>query len=111
MEILQYDDFRTEKITALINARSTFEIVGVSGNMGSTIRILETTIESAGLKCRVYTQGRIAAAGATFLGGATGFAGMFATLGIAAHNLATYNPDYEIVKHVVDGSISVRYKK
>ncbi|MGQ4689311.1 hypothetical protein ACUIHB_01865 [Aeromonas veronii] len=52
MEILQYDDFRTEKITALINARSTFEIVGVSGNMGSTVRILETTIESAGLKCR-----------------------------------------------------------
>ena len=29
MEILQYDDFRTEKIAALINTRSTFEI-GVS---------------------------------------------------------------------------------
>ncbi len=40
MEILQYNNFRTEKIAALINTLSTFEIVGVSGNMGSTVRIL-----------------------------------------------------------------------
>ncbi|MGY3932861.1 Uncharacterised protein [Aeromonas encheleia] len=111
MEILQYDEFRTDKLATLIDTRSSFELVGVSGKMGSTVRILEKTIESAGLKCRIYTRGRIAATGATFVGGATGVAGLFSAIGIAAHNLATYNPDYEIVKHMVDNSISVLYKK
>ncbi|UNP87533.1 hypothetical protein MNZ22_11880 [Aeromonas encheleia] len=111
MEILQYDEFRTEKLVDLISSRSSFEVVGISEKMGSTVRVLEATIESAGLKCRVYTRGRIAAAGATFIGGATGVAGLVYAATIAAHNLATYNPDYEIVKHVVDNSISVLYKK
>ncbi|MGL6355841.1 hypothetical protein ACSZMT_19440, partial [Aeromonas veronii] len=62
-------------------------------------------------KVRSRPGGRIAAAGATFIGGATGVAGLAYAVGIATHNLVTYNPDYEIVKHVVDKSISVLYKK
>jgi hypothetical protein len=84
MEKLNYDDLNTDKLNA---------------------------IEPAGLKCRVYTKGRIAAAGASLLGGITGAAGIASAISIAAHNLATYNPDYEIVKHLVDNTLSVFYKK
>ncbi|MEG0006527.1 MULTISPECIES: hypothetical protein [Aeromonas] len=111
MEIVQYNEFRTDRISELIHSRRSFEITDVSGNIGSTVRILEKSIESAGMRCRIYTRGRLTAAGATFIGGAAGVAGLAYAVGIAAHNLVTYNPDYEIVKHIVDKSISVLYKK
>jgi hypothetical protein len=111
MEKLNYDDLGTDKLAALIRSRSSFEVIGLSGRMSSAIQKIENVIEPAGLKCRVYTKGRIAAAGASLLGGITGAAGIASAISIAAHNLATYNPDYEIVKHVVDNSLSVLYKK
>lgn len=111
MEIVQYNEFRTDRISELIHSRRYFEITDVSGNIGSTVRILEKSIESAGMRYRVYTRGRLTAAGTTFIGGAAGVAGLAYAVGIAAHNLVTYNPDYEIVKHIVDKSISVLYKK
>lgn len=111
MEKLSYDDLSTDKLASLIRSRRSFEVVGLSGRMSSAISKIENTIEPAGLKCRVYTKGRIAAAGASLFGGITGVAGVASAISIAAHNLATYNPDYEIVKHVVDNTLSVLYKK
>lgn len=111
MEKLNYDDLNTDKLNALIRSRSSFEVIGLSGRMSSAIQKIENAIEPAGLKCRVYTKGRIAAAGASIFGGITGVAGVASAISIAAHNLATYNPDYEIVKHLVDNSLSVLYKK
>ncbi|MFM5532908.1 hypothetical protein ACET64_04230 [Aeromonas veronii] len=111
MERLTYEDLGTDKLATLIRARKSFEVVGLSGRMSAAVTKLENTIEPAGLTCRVYTKGRIAAAGASIFGGITGLAGIASAVTIAAHNLATYNPDYEIVKHLVDNSLSVLYKK
>ncbi|MFM5009496.1 hypothetical protein [Aeromonas veronii] len=63
MERLTYEDLGTDKLASLIRARKSFEVVGLSGRMSAAVTKLENSIEPAGLKCRVYTKGRIAAAG------------------------------------------------
>jgi hypothetical protein len=109
-EALQFKDLKTN-IDRLIASRDSFVVIGLGGNMGNAIEIIENTIERKGLSCRVYTSKRIAAAGGTLFGGITGLAGLASVVGIAAHNLATYNPDYEIEKHIVDNRLTIEYKK
>lgn len=110
MTTIQYEDIRSEKTINLIKSKSSFEIVGLSGRMDSAVSTIENLIESEGLKCRVYTYGRVAAAGGSFFGGVTGLIGLASAVGIAAHNLATFNPDYEIAKHLVDNKLSINFK-
>lgn len=100
-----------EKVRENVGRRISFRIDGVSGSMGEAISILEKEIESQGLSCRIYTAGRIAATGATLFGGLTTLVGVVSAVGIAAHNLVTLNPDYEVKKHKIDGAISVNYEK
>lgn len=59
------------------------------------------------MKCRVYSENRAAVAGAAVFTG-VGLAGIAA---IAAHNLATYDPDYEIGKNKLSNTVSVSCKK
>ena len=72
---------------------------------------LENTIESENLSCGIYTYGRAASVGATLIGGVARVAGLVSAIGISAHNIATFNPDYEIAKHLVDNKLTVSYKK
>lgn len=111
MEIVKYEEIGSERTSRLINEKQSFEIVGLSGRMGSAVSQIENLLEPKGLSCRVYTYGRIAAAGGSFFGGVTGAIGIASAIGIAAHNLATYNPDYEISKHLVDNKLTITYKK
>ena len=70
--------------------------------------LIEGEIENLNLSCRIYTEYRTAAlAGEVFLGGV----GLIAAAAIAAHNLATFNPDYEIGKNKINSTVSVIYKK
>lgn len=71
------------------------------------MKTIEKLIESQGLTCRVYTAGRIAALG---VGAITIVGGVAAGLTIAAHNIATYNPDYEIAKFY-PAMLAITYKK
>lgn len=111
MEKIRYDDLSAEKLDSLIRNKRSFEVTGLSGRMSSAVTKVENAIEYDELSCRVYTVGRIATAGASIFGGITGLAGIASAVTIAAHNLVTYNPDYEIAKHMVDNYISVIYKK
>jgi hypothetical protein len=111
MKKLKYEEFEAGQTVALIENKESFEVLGLTGKMISTVKSIENQIETAGLKCRIYTYGRIAAAGGSVFGGITGVAGLASAAGIAAHNLLTYNPDYEISKHHVDNKIIVTYKK
>ncbi|MEZ9187687.1 hypothetical protein AB4158_26660 [Vibrio splendidus] len=111
MEKLQYEDLASGKVKKLIDAKVSFEILGLSGRMGSAVTTLEQLIESSGLSCRIYTYGRVAAAGGSLFGGVTGVLGVASAIGMAAHNIATYDPDYEIAKHKIDNKLSVNYKK
>jgi len=91
----------------LLNTKSSFVVTGVGGNILEATRMIENAIESRGMSCRVYTRNRSIAATASIWTplGALSF------IGIAAHNLATYNPDYEIGKAIIDHKIYVEYKK
>lgn len=111
MITVRYEDIDSLETKNLIKSKKSFEIIGLSGRMGSAVIQIENIIVMQSLSCRVYTSGRIASAGATLVGGVTGLAGLVSAIGMAAHNIATYNPDYEIAKHLVDNKLSVKYKK
>jgi hypothetical protein len=110
MEPVTYENIKSETTLNRVRNHESFEIVGLSGRMDSAVSTIENIIESQGLKCRVYIYGRVAAAGGSFLGGITGLLGIASAIGMAAHNLATLNPDYEIAKHIVDNKLSITYK-
>jgi hypothetical protein len=63
------------------------------------------------MTCRIYASGRLAGAAATVVGGPLGLLGLATAIGVAAHNIVTYDPDYEIAKHVIDNKLVVTYKK
>lgn len=94
----------------LIRKRKSFSLK--TSNFNRTVRDIERMIENEGLRCRIYTENRSAALGAAVIPtGITQAAGLFSAIGIAAHNLVTFNPDYEIGKNIVDSQVNVTYKK
>lgn len=95
------------QLSNLIAQKCSFVITGLSGDMFDTSKLVESAVENQGLRCRVYTRNRVAAAGASILVGA----GAVSFAGIAAHNLLTFNPDYEIGRDIVNNKVYVDYKK
>lgn len=103
----------------LLRCRSSFEVIGLRGNFNASIKHLETRIEHLELKCRVKVdlKGAIAQGGllGTLIGAASLPAGVVlaaaATVASAGHTLATYDPDYEIIKDYVNKKLKVIYKK
>lgn len=101
-------ELTTDKLDKLIAQHESFQVVSVS-DLGSVVSKIEERIEKLGLKCRVFTEYRSASIGAMFT--PIGILGIVPAIGIAAHNLATFNPDYEIGKNKVAGTVTVKYKK
>ena len=95
-----------EQIDGLISSHSSFQVVGVD-DIGELVKKLEERIDVKGLKCRIYTEYRSAGLAAGTLFGV----GAAVAAGIAVHNLATWNPDYEIGKNKLNSSVTVTYKK
>ncbi|MBD3666529.1 MAG: hypothetical protein HUJ16_01100 [Kangiella sp.] len=105
------DELTTEKLGELISNKSSFQVVAVK-NIGAVVNKLEGMIEKKNLRCRVYTEYRTASlASMAIPTGVTQLAGFASAVGIAAHNLATLNPDYEIGKNKPAGRVTVIYKK
>ena len=69
--------------------------------------MVERTIESDGMKCRVRTANRGWAIGA--LSVLTLGAAATAAAAVGVHNLVTKDPDYEIVKEMFGSDIQVEY--
>jgi len=111
MKSITYDELQSGSAKELINKKSSFSILGLSGKMSDAVDLIEEQIEKEGYSCRIYTYGRIAAAGGTLFGGITGLLGAASAIGMAAHNLATINPDFEVAKHLVDNKLVVTYEK
>lgn len=87
-----------------------------------TLTWLEQMIEAQGMSVRIYMRARRLSmgslagfAGASVVGAPVALGalaiGMVAGVGIAAHNLATLNPDYEIGKHPLCSTLYVDYQK
>lgn len=102
------DELTLEKLDALVARHESFQVVTVS-NISATVKKVEGRIEKAGLRCRVYTEYRSASMAATFTPAAPW--GLGAAVGIGLHNLATLNPDYEIGKNKIAGTLTVKYVK
>jgi len=86
------------------------------GEGGGTVFVkthetLEQMIESEGMKVRIYTIGRVAAMGAAVWTGVGTLIAAGVGLAVAAHNIATWSPDYEIGKSPYNKKIYVTYKK
>lgn len=99
----------TALIDDLIANYQSFKVVAVA-DISKVVNEIEGRIEKAGLSCRVYTEYRSTAVAGSFWG-PTAVLGLAAGIGIAAHNLATFNPDYEIGKNKMSSTIMVTYKK
>lgn len=102
-----------EKISSMIDQRRSFIIEDISRlHMKNTIRTLEKIIEAKRLRCRVYTMGRAATMAAAAVPIApTVIGGWAAGIAIGVHNLATWDPDYEIGKNLATGRLEINYKK
>lgn len=110
MDISVYSasELSNEEISSMIVKKKSFKIKEIESDFfGDTVETIEKLIESQGFTCRVYTAGRIAALG---VGAITIVGGVAAGLTIAAHNIATYNPDYEIAKFYPT-TLAITYKK
>lgn len=107
------------QIEGLLNNRASFEVVGLRGNFMAGIKLIETKIESLGMKCRIKSDVKSAVVQGGALGAVFSVLSLPATLtaatiGVAAgvgHTLVTYNPDYEILKDYVNKQLKVVYKK
>lgn len=100
-------------VERIIRDRQSFVIEDIDRtNFSEAVSHLEKMIEDAGFKCRVYTKGRAATMAAAAIPIApTVLGGWAAGIGMAIHNIATFNPDYEIAKNIVMGTLTINYKK
>ncbi|PLK97033.1 hypothetical protein CWN56_06870 [Klebsiella pneumoniae] len=102
-------DIIPNHLPQLLESKASFVVVGCGGKMLELSTMIETAIESKGMSCRVYTRNRITTAAATVW--PIPAVAAIPLIGIAVHNLATFNPDYEIGKAIIDHKIYVSYKK
>ncbi|HFT1767704.1 TPA: hypothetical protein RS471_000239 [Pseudomonas aeruginosa] len=106
-------------IDGLLRSKASFEVVGLRGNFSAGIKLVETRIESLGMKCRVRSDLKSSLMQGGIMGGVLGAVSVPVSLtavaiGAAAgmgHALATYDPDYEILKDYVNKKLRVVYKK
>lgn len=111
IKVYKVAEIDNSKIKGLITQHASFVLTEVE-HMGNTIETLESIIEGHGLSCRVYTKGRVATVAAAAIPiSPTVIGGWLSGLAIAAHNLATYNPDYEIAKNYATSTLTITYKK
>lgn len=75
------------------------------------VDLIEYLIEKNCFTCRVYTENRVAGIGAAIFSGIGTLIGAATAVGIAIHNIATYNPDFEIGRDFINSRINVSYKK
>lgn len=110
--IYHMDKISNSEISNMVKNRGDFVIEGITVmNYKETLKTVEKIIEGQGLKCRVYTKGRAAGMIGAAIPGPTLLVGWATGIGIGAHNLATFNPDYEIAKNPATGTLSVNYKR
>ncbi len=99
------NDPTIQELKSLVSQKKTFKIIASFGSIMRLCENCETTIESLGMSCRVRTKNRTAANAAALFTGV----GVLGFMAQAAHNLATFNPDWEIIRCPVTNTIEVKY--
>ncbi|MFJ7790633.1 hypothetical protein [Pseudomonas sp. NPDC096925] len=112
VNVYDLDSVTDEHIGMKIRAHESFVLeCPNSTKFAKAVETLEKLIESQGMTCRVYTIGRVAAMGAAAWTGWGTIIAAGAGIAMAAHNIATWSPDYEIGKVMTGSKIFVTYKK
>lgn len=106
---IPFDELTSDRLRGLIAGNDTFQVVAVS-DIGTLVAKLEAAIENAGMRCRVFTEYRASSLLGACLVPTAPLAWM-AGIGMAAHNLATFNPDYQIGKNKLASTVTVKYMK
>lgn len=111
MDIRKYtpDEITPEQLRSLVSSKTSFQVVAVR-NISSVVNSLEGEIEKQGYRCRVYTEYRAGVLAGAFLN-VTAPLAWISAIGVAAHNISTLNPDFEIAKNKLAGTVTVKYKK
>ncbi|MEN3374085.1 hypothetical protein [Dechloromonas sp. ZS-1] len=104
------DELSIEKIDELAKRQESFTVVAVS-NITAVVQKVEGRLEKLGYKCRVVTEYRATSMAAALIPSPAMILGVGAAVGIGVHNLATFNPDYEIGKNKFAGTVTVKYVK
>ncbi|MEE6028748.1 hypothetical protein [Avibacterium paragallinarum] len=99
-------EISNEKIKALVKCKLNFSIQ--TDDISREALRVERIIEENNFSCRVYTENRLASVGLSLL--LPNIVGIATLAGIAAHNLLTLNPDYEIGKNILDSQINITYQ-
>lgn len=108
MKIINFKEIQEGIHKELISNKESFEVGLLDGHLSDAVTLIEREIESAGQSCRIYTSKRLATAAAGLLEAGLGVAALTA---IAVHNMATYNPDWEICRYLIDKKLEVTYMK
>lgn len=119
MSLSTVNGLNESQIETLLRAKASFEIVGLRGEFTKSVINVEKKIESLGLKCRVKVDIKGALAQGGMLGTIIGAASLpigvtlaaAATVASAGHTLATYDPDYEIIKDYIHKKLKAIYKE
>jgi len=96
-----------EEMDNLVSRKENFIVIGIAGELQHYCELLEKCIEGRKMSCRVRTKNRTAITLAS--AAASSGLGLLAFLAQAGHNLVTFNPDWEIIRNIVDNKIEVVY--
>jgi hypothetical protein len=96
-----YNNPDEKMINELLGSNASYVAFGLTDKMIETVSILEKAIEGAGKTCRVLILHRSTV---NLLVG-----NMIGIVGQVAHNIATMNPSYEIVRDLANNKIIVVY--
>ncbi|MFJ3467159.1 hypothetical protein [Pseudomonas sp. NPDC090201] len=112
VNVFKIAEVTNEQILQKIKNHESFTLeCGDAERYSRTLEWLEKNIEDQGMKVRIYMVGRAAAMGAAVWTGFGTIAAAASGIAIAAHNIATWSPDYEIGKNPISPTLYVNYKK
>ena len=111
INVYSVNELTDEKLNDLIRTKSSFVLTDVT-HMKHTVKKVEELIEMKDMKCRVYTKGRVATVAAAAIPVSPAvIGGWLSAAAIGVHNLATYDPDYELAKNPIKSELEVNYKR
>ena len=106
-----FDDLDERKLDYIFSQKRNVEFYGIS-SMDAAVGRIEHSIEKQRFMCRIRTSNRTASlAVAAIPNPITAAIAVGTAIGIATHNLATYDPDFEVIKDYINNKIIVIYKK
>ena len=112
--VYSFDKLDNTALGKLLDNRASFVIEEIPRlHISEAAETVEKAMKERSLKSRVYTKGRAASMGAmgAVIAPPVFFFGLASAIGIAAHNVVTWSPDYEIAKNSVTGTLTITYQK